>query len=300
MSGHITKRRLNAVLWKKTGNAFEDFFSAIMALGYPADFMRCRPWGNKGDRKNDGYLRSKRMLFQVYAPNQMTEHECISKMEADFRGALSHWRAYFDTWVFVHNSLTDLGPAQNEKLLELNTVEPDLTVTSWGFEAIRREFFQLSEMDMISLLGVGSAPAQYDMQTVRFEHLQHVLTAIAIQSPSLEPDLRAVPEDKLQANKLSDEIVTLLNEGIKKSFLVDQYFRLYSDPTLGEGLAQTFNQYYGELRQSGMTPDQIFHKLHVFAGGTQQNSEALEAAVLAVLAYFFEKCDIFERTEEVA
>jgi len=55
------------------GNAFQELFEKLMGLAYKADFMACRPWGNRGDRKNDGFLKSERRLFQVYAPNEMNE-----------------------------------------------------------------------------------------------------------------------------------------------------------------------------------------------------------------------------------
>ena len=38
--------------------------------------MACRPWGDRGDRKNDGFLKSERRL-QVYAPNEMSEAKAI-------------------------------------------------------------------------------------------------------------------------------------------------------------------------------------------------------------------------------
>lgn len=50
----------------------------------------------------------------------------------------------------------------------------------------------------------------------------------------------------------------------------------------------------------GMTPDAIFGKLQEFAGGSQRGDSGHEAAVLAVLAYLFEQCDIFERPPEAA
>jgi hypothetical protein len=53
------------------GEAFQILFERLMGLAYKADFMACRPWGNQGDRKNDGFLKSERRLFQVYAPNEM-------------------------------------------------------------------------------------------------------------------------------------------------------------------------------------------------------------------------------------
>ena len=42
---------------KARADEFQDFFASIMEKRYPSDFMKVRPWGNVGDRKNDGYLR---------------------------------------------------------------------------------------------------------------------------------------------------------------------------------------------------------------------------------------------------
>jgi len=36
--------------------------------------------GNAGDRKNDGYLRSERTLFQVYAPNEISANDATAKI----------------------------------------------------------------------------------------------------------------------------------------------------------------------------------------------------------------------------
>ena len=74
--------------YEKGGNEFQDFFCEIMEKCHPADFQRVRPWGNAGDRKNDGYLRSTRTLFQVYAPNEMSAPKAIAKIHEDFHGAL--------------------------------------------------------------------------------------------------------------------------------------------------------------------------------------------------------------------
>jgi hypothetical protein len=38
------------------GDGFQSFFSTIMEMRYPGDFVRVRPWGKLGDHKNDGYL----------------------------------------------------------------------------------------------------------------------------------------------------------------------------------------------------------------------------------------------------
>ena len=75
---------------KKKGNEFQDFFSEIMEKCHPGDFQRVRPWGKSGDKKNDGFLKSERRLFQVYAPNDMTEAAARKKITEDFAGAVKH------------------------------------------------------------------------------------------------------------------------------------------------------------------------------------------------------------------
>lgn len=153
LSRHIYELRFENKFLKLTGNAFEDFFSEVMEKKYGGDFMRCRPWGKRGDRKNDGYLKSKRMLFQVYAPNEMTEKDFKKKVEADFKGAKQHWKKYFDKWIFVHNSKHGLGPEQLKLLFELDESHANICVVHWGFEDIRSKVFDLDKENLASLLG---------------------------------------------------------------------------------------------------------------------------------------------------
>ena len=51
---------------KADKQAFEDLFTEIMNYK-EADFRSIKPWGNIGDRKNDGYIRSRGIFYQVYA-----------------------------------------------------------------------------------------------------------------------------------------------------------------------------------------------------------------------------------------
>ncbi len=55
---------------KSDGNAFEDLFTQIMNYAEP-DFEQIKPWGNIGDRKNDGFIRSKGIFYQVFAPEDI-------------------------------------------------------------------------------------------------------------------------------------------------------------------------------------------------------------------------------------
>jgi hypothetical protein len=136
---------------KKKGNEFQDFFCEIMELRYPGDFMRNRPWGNIGDRKNDGYLSSRRMLFQVYAPNEMAVKNAARKIREDFAGAKKYWKAYFDTWVFTHNAREGLSPEINTLLLELQNAKPP-NVIWWSYAEIRQELMRLDQGSLAKIL----------------------------------------------------------------------------------------------------------------------------------------------------
>jgi hypothetical protein len=80
-----------------------------------------------------------------------------------------------------------------------------------------------------------------------------------------------------------------------KADLVNNFFRDHVNPLYEDQIAAAFGQEYKKLRELEPEPDMIFQKLQHFTGGQSKALPIYEAAVLAVLAYFFEQCDIFER-----
>jgi len=124
-----------------------------MAKAHPSDFMPCWPWGSVGDRKNDGYLKSERILFQVYTPNELKVSRTIAKIYTDFTEALPHWKDHFDTWVFVHNATDGLPPDVIASLLDLQKRHPQVNVTHWGFEELVLRFRTLSSDALRSRYG---------------------------------------------------------------------------------------------------------------------------------------------------
>lgn len=277
----------------RKADEFQALFSSIMEKRYPSDFVRVRPWGKDGDQKCDGYLRSKRMLFQCYAPIKPRAAVCVAKIDEDFAGALMHWREHLDAWVFVHNACDGLSPQVIAKLLNLAKSHASIVVAHWGFEELRQEAMALSELHLASLL--GPAPTRGGMTALALNDLVPVLDHIGRLAPSKEPDLRPVPGDKLQRNLLSDAAGHLLLAGMGRADLVGKYFKL--QPTLQDQVAEAFRRKYRELRDTGVHPDEIFAELQRFAGGAFISSPSQQCGVLACLAFFFEKCDIFERPE---
>jgi hypothetical protein len=82
---------------------------------------------------------------------------------------------------------------------------------------------------------------------------------------------------------------------MSRADLVRRYFN--AQPTLQDQIAESFRTKYSKLRETGAPPDDIFAGLQRFTGGGVVPSPSRQNAVLATLAYFFEKCDIFERPE---
>lgn len=286
----------NAFL-ENRGEAFQDLFSSIMEKRYPGDFIRTRPWGHQGDRKNDGYVRSTRTLFQVYAPNELEEAKTLTKIEEDYWGALPYWEEYFDTWVFVHNSVQGLGPGVERKLLDLDEGHQSIRVRWWGFEELRQVVFELAFSELASLL--GPIPSRADLINIQFPEVELVLTNLEQRSSLQSDEIRPVPPRKLEANSLSDAVALLLRAGMGSSNKIRDYFGKHYDPTLGDRIAEAFRGEYETLRNANLAPDDIFAELQRIGNGMFP-TPSRQAATLTVLAYLFEECDIFERPPEDA
>ena len=285
---------------KAKGDAFQVFFETLMFKAYPNDFLACRPWGNVGDRKNDGYLPSARILYQIYAPNEMTAAEAIKKINEDFEGAKKHWKDYFDEWTFVHNAQDGrLGPHVIEVLAKLSQDNPQIKVGHCGYEEMLKKFRQLSLQDLESWFG-PSLTMEANVN-LGYSDLLAVLTHISITPIPTTSEVKDVSRGKIEANLLSQAVADFLKIGMQKSVLVAQFFNNWRNPTYGEQIAQAFKSEYIALRDGTpqLHPDEIFGRLETWAGGLENTTPTHKAAVLAVMAYLFDKCEIFEDAKSV-
>lgn len=277
---------------KAKGNTFQEFFEKLMGLAYKTDFMACRPWGNRGDRKNDGFLKSEKQLFQVYAPNEMKEREAIKKITEDFEGAKQYWGPHFIKWAFVHNANTSLPPHVHKVLLEFHQANQTINIETWGLEELRLVFRKIPLED--KQIWLGFAPTAETRMKLDFSDLQPVLENLAAQSAAQNLPVKDVPSGKIEANALSESVATIIKEGMIKADLVRQFFDQWHDPELGEKIAESFRKQYKLLRDERLTPNKIFVELQTWAGGEQRGTPEHELAVWTVLAYYFERCDVFE------
>lgn len=281
-------------LHRRNGDAFQDWFSTLMEHRFPGgDFVRTRPWGKFGDRKNDGYVKSQRTLCQVYAPNELTLAETLKKIDEDFDGALPYWKDYFGTWVFVHNSFQGLSGDLQKALLDKQAAHPPLVVTHWPPSTLLDFVLELPEERLVDLL--GPPVTLRDFQKLGLRDLQPVILAISNRPVPPATSVSEVPPRKIEVNGLSEGTVTLLKAGWPKAPLVKSFFDTHADAELGDRVGAALNEEYRNLKAAGSCPDEIFMALVEHAGGLRRADPLRETAVYAVIAYFFEQCDIFER-----
>jgi hypothetical protein len=252
------EQRFEIAFLRAKGEEFQTLFERLMGLAYKGDFMACRPWGKRGDHKNDGFLKSERSLFQVYAPSEMSEARAVAKIKADFEGAKTHWRTHFDKWVFVHNAEGGLPPHVQKTLLDLEEANPGIKLEPWGLEKLRLTFRKLSSDDLQSWL--GPVPSEETRARLGFKELQVVLETIAARPAPALPPVKDVPLKKIEANALSESVATLLKAGIAKATLVEDFLAQWHDETLGERLAEAFKTKYLELREQ-FSPNGVFAEL---------------------------------------
>ncbi len=126
-----------------------------------------------------------------------------------------------------------------------------------------------------------------------------VLDSIATGSSPQQSVVKDVPFGKLDANGFSDAVKRLIKEAMSKTSLVDGFLSTWHDEGLGERLAEAFKSKYQELRGESLSPGQIFRELQSWAGGNDRGTPEHELAVLTVMAYYFERCDIFEAPRSV-
>ncbi len=286
----------NAYLEKK-GDEFQNWFCQLAAHVWGPDFERVRPYGSQGDFKCDGRRISTGTIFQCYAPRTASAGRLNKKIREDFGGALAHWPDMAE-WTFVFNDNDGLPPTTSQLLSELRTEHEEIDISLWT-EPVLQELAE--KMPLHGWENIfGPVPSQSRFEALALEDLQPVVDELARHQPEPgEEPLDPPSAEKLERNALSEEAAGLLKLGRRKEALVERYFQSAVLPDLGEQIAEAFRRRYADLKAATLPPDQMFSNLQQFAGG-MEGSPARQGAVLAVLSYYFERCDIFEDANEEA
>ena len=280
----------NAYL-EKNGSAFEEWFTKLAAGAFGSDFEPVRAYGSQGDWKCDGRQLSTATVFQCYGPETPTDAKTIAKIDQDFKGARAKWPEFMQRWVLVHNHPQGQPPTILAHLDKKRSANPDVKIEIWAEEQLRELHERMSESALRAIY--GAVPDAFVVSNLALEDLQPVIDALKKRDPDpAAGDFTAPSVEKLEKNALSQEAVELLRLGRRKARLVEMFFRKTGHVELGERIAEAFRKRYAELKSMALEPDRIFSYLQRFTGF--EGDPKRQAAAMAVMAYFFDRCDIFE------
>ena len=136
------------------------------------------------------------------------------------------------------------------------------------------------------------------MPSVSFAELQVITTALAGNSAPLAFDSAVLrPAEKMARNRLSSRVEHHLALALGKAKDVRDFVSAFSqfDATFADRLANGLRNEYQRLRvEEKLDGDDLFNQLYIYTSRNSMRIE-LQAAGLAVLGYFFEICEVFER-----
>lgn len=282
--------KFKAAFLEKRGTAFQDWFVKMAGYAYGPDFEEVKPYGPQGDHKCDGLLRSKGMLFQCYAPDHFEDKKTIPKITTDFTGARKHWPGTMAAWTYVHNDRNGTSPEVTKCLLELSAAHSGVKIAVWSETELYNLALGLQLHQLEDLF--GAAPSLPALDGVGFEQLRPVISAIQRREPNLDAALTPPSEHKIEHNSLSKEAAELFRIGRRKEARVQDFIDKMVRPDVGEEIAEAVRHQYQSLKNLGLCSDEIFGHLETFVGVHGEPSR--KAAALAVLCYFFERCDVYE------
>ena len=280
-----------------TGTTFQDLFADLMQNAWVGDFQKVRPYGPNGDLKCDGYWTSRKCVFQCYGPASMKERAVIAKINEDLSGAVTHWQGEMTKWSFVHNDKEGLTANVVQVLNALRTAHPTIEINEWAWPQTREQFDNLSDEAVVEVL--GHPPTTISLDRLDFAGLRPVVEQIAKREADPLIALSNPPSvTKLEKNSLDEDSTAFLKIGRRRVHLVEEYFAQHHDPGLGDKIAKAMQVQYQMLTDTGFGPNQVLVELQRFAGWDNSDRSSHNAAVLAVINYFFDRCDIFEDPDE--
>ncbi|GAA2057749.1 ABC-three component system protein [Williamsia deligens] len=137
---------------------------------------------------------------------------------------------------------------------------------------------------------------------VTYEELMVVCTVIASTSAApqkLGVELAVPLQQKIEVNELGPASVQRITDGLSQAARVEAFigFQNAATPSFGRSLVARFKSDYYAARAENLEADAVFDYLvdTAIENSGPRDTPKVRAAALAVIAYLFEICEIFER-----
>jgi hypothetical protein len=267
----LDKNYLRLQFWDnihtKNGSEFQHFFENIISKAYP-DFQKIKPYGNKGDGGNDGYIKSLGIYFQVYAPEEPVAMglKAAKKLGEDFEKLKKEWSEISEikTYNFVYNDKNQ-GSVQELEATSTNlqSANPQIVFKIFNSKALEKIFFSLSESDILNLgFNIDSREALNNS----YKYLEKIETALDKEHVIYALKLHAEINDII--NSIKDEQLRFEYELLKARCL--QKFEQINDAKI---IYKDLSKRYPEDPR----PTLYFAEIVLFEKDFNKNLELLES-----------------------
>ena len=306
----IARKMFRLRVYEAKAAEYQRLFEKVMQYR-DRNFVPIRPYGNIGDRKNDGYIPTTGAYFQVYAPENpggQNPTKAATKAAEDLAGIVKHWNQTtpIQTFRFVYND----GYHGSTPLLEeaLGRIRKEYSIDARALLAkdLEEEALQLPEDELADVIN-GPVPRLELWPSVDFSILREVVNHVLTTKKPISPtSLLRVPnfEGKIQFNGLTKHVATLLTVGSYQNEAIADYFSTnsaFARQRLRDHLAALYmesrHRIGDEVAEVEEVGDLVFFDVLASLSPTElspaQRASAQEAAMI-VMAYYFEACDIFE------
>jgi hypothetical protein len=307
---HLARTLFKLKVYQSNGFAYENLFCDVMRHSR-VGFLKIKPYGNQGDRGNDGYEKNFGRYFQVFAPEeiQKSTQAAIEKVEVDFELKLiPYWGAFcaVKEYFFVFNDKYHGTIFTVEKTLANLKVKHNLTAAGVYLAChLEDEFLALAEDLILTIVGGlpdenSVAGLDYSVVAEVMQHIQNSPVPSGKAGKFVAPDI----DDKIIFNKLTTsghwlkakQLETwqiddyfLRNSDFAKQDLRDYLSRLYDDSLVNyPEIAGQMNDDLGEIRFAA-----ILEKIAPRTGIPAHDRLRRDVG-LVIMAKYFETCDIFE------
>ena len=303
---YIAKVLFKLKVHENDGQSFENLFSNIM-IRHNENFRKVKPYGNIGDRKNDGFDKTKGIYYQVFAPENIektrTVSDAVKKLNDDFEGLKEYWDDVCKIQEFyyvVYEKFKGLPPTVEKEIIVLGNSNPGVICDTFPANSLEVIFLSLGEEDIIDIVGI--LPND-EISFIDYHFLNEAIDFLMNSESDFSPDAYVEDPDfekKIIFNNLGSTCKNMLNVASYQIGDLEAYFMENGD-YVKEELKKRFRLLYNQSKdmiteEMENYADQRF--FYILKNASPNGKKAVKDAVLVLMAFYFESCDIFEIPED--